>query len=736
MNRLIAVFFSLFLVIGLTSLSGAANIGAVADGDWSDAATWTVGGPPGSSDTAYIGSSTPVGSAAMATVTLTADQAANSVVIGWVGSDNGTLDLGAFNLTVSNELALGKFGGTGQLLRTTGHFETPNLLMTNAASLSLIADDRVTSNLNLQGGSQLVSTDAANLSGGIDIRGAGSKLTANAPLTLTGNILLRQDGTLDLNSQDLEVQNLTLGWIGSGGNLLNDAAIIVHNDFAVEKTTFALDADDSITDLTVIDASVTLDSSTQVRNLSLQQGSELSTLNSTSVNRGVTVREAGSQLTLAAPMTLTGSMLLRQGGTVDLNGQDLEVQNLTLGWIGSGGNLLNDAVIIVHNDFAVEKTTFALDADDSITDLTVIDASVTLDPTTQVRDLSVQQGSELSTINSSSVNRGVTVREAGSKLTLTAPMTLTGSMLLRQDGTVDLNGQDLEVQNLTLGWIGSGGNLINDAAIIVHNDFAVEKTTFALDADDSITDLTVIDASVTLDPTTQVRDLSVQQGSELSTINSTSINRSVSVRQAGSKLMLTAPMTLTSNMLLRDDGTVDLNGQDLEVEDLTVGWIGSAGNLVNDGALFVRDDLVVEISHLTLTGGNDTIGGDLTLTDAAVLSYIQGLGEVAGLTLEGNVLDILDTNVLELVFDGATAAGLDSVFQWANPSGGGDRILALNTLIGSGAITVSSAQPFSVFDNGDGYTHIGFFAIPEPSAILLSLIALSARGIRGRRRRA
>ena len=708
----------------LTLSSSAADFGAVADGDWNDAATWTPAtGSPGMGDNAFVGSNTPAGSAGTATVTLTADQSVDSLTLGRNTGNSGTLDLDSFTLTLSDRLLIGHFlGGTGNLLRTTGHFVTPDLFIDSGSTLTMNANDLVANQLNLQGGAQVTTAAATNLTTRVTVLDAGSQLTLGAPTTLTHEMMIRSGGTVDLNNQDLVVDDLFIGWINTGGNLINDAAITVLDDLHVEKSTFVLDADDSITDLIAQDATVTLDPATQLRNLTLTQGSVLSTLNSTSVSSSVSVVGAGTQLSVAAPMTLTRNMTIRGGGTVDLNNQDLVVDDLFVGWIGSGGNLVNDAAITVLDDLHIEKSTFVLDADDLIADLIVKDATVTLHPITQVRNLALSQGSVLSTLNSTSVNNSVSIVGAGTQLTLAAPMTLVRDMTIRGSGTVDLNNQDLVVDDLFIGWIGSGGNLVNDAAITVLDDLHVEKSTFVLDADDSITDLIVKDATVTLDPTTQVRNLALSQGSLFSTLNSTSVNRHVSVVGAGTLLTLAAPMTLSDDMTVRADGTIDLNNHDLVVQDLLVGQINSAGNLINDAAIMVQDDMTVEISQITLTGGDDVVGDVLELTDGAVLTYAQGSGETIGLTV-GRLLNILDTSVLALEFDSLSIPGDDTILRWANPNAGGDRVADINAYIASGRITVDSPVPFQIFDNGDGFTHVGFTVVPEPSTFFLGALA-------------
>ena len=77
----LAVAFAAILLSALPGLALATDTGAVANGDWSSAATWT-NGMPGAADNAYIGSTYPAGAAATAVVTLSQNSSAGNVYLG------------------------------------------------------------------------------------------------------------------------------------------------------------------------------------------------------------------------------------------------------------------------------------------------------------------------------------------------------------------------------------------------------------------------------------------------------------------------------------------------------------------------------------------------------------------------------------------------------------------------------------------------------------------------------
>ena len=108
-------------------------------------------------------------------------------------------------------------------------------------------------------------------------------------------------------------------------------------------------------------------------------------------------------------------------------------------------------------------------------------------------------------------------------------------------------------------------------------------------------------------------------------------------------------------------------------------------------------------SSVLLTRGDDVILVDLVLDDGGALTIAQAVGEPAGLTLDGDSLNIDATSLLTLAFDGQLAAGLDWAFRWANPTGG-DRVGTLLDYVTDGLIAWSAPCAVSVFDQGDGYT--------------------------------
>lgn len=141
-------FFPAIIMILLCNKPLAAqDVGAITSGNWNNPAIWTSGAVPNAGNNVYIGSNgVPSGSALNATVSLTQNQSANDVYLGYQGG-NGTLNL-ANSILTANSLHVGLGTGTGSLNRGTGSFQVATLDISNN-TLALSPSDTVTSVVNL-----------------------------------------------------------------------------------------------------------------------------------------------------------------------------------------------------------------------------------------------------------------------------------------------------------------------------------------------------------------------------------------------------------------------------------------------------------------------------------------------------------------------------------------------------------------------------------------------------------
>ena len=176
------------ITIGFAIGASAADDGAVGNGNWNNAATWTPGGgPPGASDNVFIGSSYPSGSSDNATVTLTQNEAAGSVYLGYTLS--GMLDLNGFQLTTTYLTIGSTSSARGTVNHNGGSLNTQELGVFNGHNLLLTAAD-VAGIFHLVNGSTANTASAGNLTNSAYLFN-GSTLTLGADLNLTGALDLR-----------------------------------------------------------------------------------------------------------------------------------------------------------------------------------------------------------------------------------------------------------------------------------------------------------------------------------------------------------------------------------------------------------------------------------------------------------------------------------------------------------------------------------------------------------------
>jgi hypothetical protein len=194
------VFVSAIWMAGGAAL--AQDTGATGNGNWENASIWTGGTVPNSSNNVYIGSNNfPTGAASIATVTLTANEAASNVYLGNGSGSNGTLDLGGNTLTITNSLLIGQNSSTGTLNEGGGSFTATDVYIGNGNSLTFGASDAVKT-VQLSGGSSVTTAAAGNIttaSYSESTVASGSTLTLGANLNMNTGQLNVQDSGSTLN---------------------------------------------------------------------------------------------------------------------------------------------------------------------------------------------------------------------------------------------------------------------------------------------------------------------------------------------------------------------------------------------------------------------------------------------------------------------------------------------------------------------------------------------------------
>ena len=287
-QKLICTVLIQLIVVTIGSVSFAADISAITDSFWNSSLTWTPATIPGAGDNAFIGS----GSATNATVTLTQDQSASNVFLGYGSGTAGTLGLGNSKLTIGGNLYLGYSGGaTGTILRGSGYFTASGLSVDNS-NLFIFGTLDTVSGLSLYNSATAVTTAATGNVTANAIVYSGSTLKLGANLSLTGGLDVRGSGAiLDMGGHTATAVTVLLGWNDGQPISVQNRGTLLTTNLYVGNQTFDLIATDSISNLYLSSAMLT-----------------------TAATGNVTANAivySGSTLTLGANLSLTGGLDVR-----------------------------------------------------------------------------------------------------------------------------------------------------------------------------------------------------------------------------------------------------------------------------------------------------------------------------------------------------------------------------------------------------------------------------------------
>ncbi|MDA0659073.1 MAG: hypothetical protein O3C60_09520 [Planctomycetota bacterium] len=538
------------VAIGSTQAT-AAQFGAVANGLWGVAANWTpAGGPPGTLDDAFIGSNSPVGSAAVATISLGANQTVNDLRLGNSAGNTGTFNLAGFNLT-ANSILISPFGGTGNVLHNGGRFTTVNLSVHNANALSLSAND-VTANLSIRVGAQVNTAAIGNVTSSAAVVDAASLLSLGADFSVAGEIDIRGTAaavaTINANGRNITARNIYIGRFNNAGDIINDGAIVATGSLGVSRGTFTLDANDSVADTVAADSAGTLNlhANTAAKNGNVHSGVRINTVAATNLNTSALVLDQGSLLNLGANLTLTEDIDIRGTGanvaTINANDHNITARNIYIGRFNNAGDIINDGAIVATGSLGVSRGTFTLDANDSVADTVAADSAGTLNlhANTAAKNGNVHSGARINTVAATNLSTGALVLDEGSLLNLGANLTLTEDIDIRGNGTsvatINANGRNITARNIYIGRFTHAGDIINDGAIVATGSLGVSRGTFTLDANDSVADTVAADSAGTLNlhANTAAKSVFVGTGATVNTVAATNRIRvrSYSIRGA------------------------------------------------------------------------------------------------------------------------------------------------------------------------------------------------------------
>jgi hypothetical protein len=484
-------------------VSWAQDTGAMSNGNWETASIWTGGAIPNSTNNVYIGSTYPTGAASSATVTMTANESAKNLYLGYGNSSSsGTLNLNTFETLTVGNVYIGQNGGTGTL-GGGGALLAQSVNVYSGNNLTLGGND-FTNTLTLQGSSSatLTRTDSLTVDAGV-FTGSTLNLSTAMSLNASSGILdVRDTGTVvNMNGNAISAADIYLGWYdgqavtldrGGAGGTLTAVSLRVGNE------SFNLLATDKVDAFFVTNGSTTLNSGVSVSTLGLTNNATAATTETGNITSQVLLTSGGI-LNLGANLNLSGNLTVNDASSVvNMNGYSINAALILLGAPSSQAGTLDRGgagATLTATGLVVNNGTFSFVAGDTIAAVELTGkASVSTAAVGNITDdVSVATGStltlganlSLTVPNSSLTTHGqLDVQDSGSTLnaqghSITADTFLVGSngtsaVTVTNLGQVTIN--TLEVGNgsaLTL----HGGDMVNSQITLTGSSvLTVEQT--------------------------------------------------------------------------------------------------------------------------------------------------------------------------------------------------------------------------------------------------------------------
>lgn len=321
--------------------------------------------------------------------------------------------------------------GATSTLSNRGTLTLSNSIYVAGGNVFTFGSADTTSYLDVSGTGSAVTTAAVgNVGSSVYVDGGGS-LTLGAPLNLgTGNLDVRA-GTLNAQGRPITAGTVALGWHG-GPTVFQNKGVLTATNLYVGGLTLNLATGDSVTHLALNNASSTFASGQSVQTLSLSGGST-ATVGAGGVTGSATV--GASQLAVGGPLTLTGTLGVSGGGSVNFGGHALTANDLSLD--GAATTLVNRGALTIASYVTVSGG-----------------HAFTFGPADTAAGLSVSgAGSGVTTSAVGNVSSQVYVGPGS--LTLGAPLNISGSLDAREGAVVNAQGRPITASNVYVGTFSS-----------------------------------------------------------------------------------------------------------------------------------------------------------------------------------------------------------------------------------------------------------------------------------------
>jgi hypothetical protein len=672
------IFISSACMAALATPAFAQNIPAKASGNWEDPSVWAGNVVPNSSNNVYIGATDPAGAVTTASVTLTANESAIDIHVGYGTPCNGTLNLNGHSLTISS-LYLGQFGNSpGHIIEAGGSLTMAGINMFGAAnSLTLGTADTV-SGIDIESGAVLTTSAIGNIStGGAVANGGVLTLGANASLSGGLNVEGAGGSALNLAGHNLTINSLDLGYFSNSSVNFNRGSgtpgtLTVTNLNLANAQNLALIAGDTIT------------------NIDIENGANLTTAATGNITVGGSV--ASATLNLGADMSLTGGLNVENlGATLNLAGHNFTAPSLALGFFGSSSVTLN------RGSGTLGTLSLGSISLGNAQNLTLIAGDA-------IGAIDVENGATLTTAATGNITVGGNVVN-GAALNLGANMSLSGALSVAGTGAaLNLNGHNLSAGTLDLGFFGTSSVTLNRGSgtpgtLSLNSLNLANGQNVTLVAGDNITGGGINGVGGT-------GAITLNGGAILSTVSATNVTCTVNV--VASTLNLGANMNI-GNQTVNEatGGTVNLNGHNLAASFYLLGYAGTGTVTLNRGSgtpgtLTIGNLFIGNGQNLTLIAGDTVSTGDLGITVATNATLTTSTTS----NISNNVVNVVTGGTLRLGANLSTTGTLNiqdgnSLFDAQNHGVSAGKLFFGAS--GTSAVTVSNLGTVTASELHEGH---------------------------------
>jgi hypothetical protein len=309
--------------------ASAQDVGATTSGNWNDPTIWTTGTVPGSSNNVFIGSTTPSGSAPIATVTLTQDQSALNLTLGDGNNTHGTLDLGSHTLNIGNALTIGLSGGLGTVVEGPGGSFTASAVNVESSNSFTFGAKDATAILSVFSGSTATTTAVGNVTRDVNVfSGSTLNLGANLNLGSSGQLDVENTGSvLNMNGHKISAGTILLGQFG-------DQAVTLNRGTPAGSLT--------ATNLYIAQGTLDLIPADRITNLNLDNGATVTTAATSNITGAVNVT-SGATLNLGADLHAGNIDVENTGSVINANGHAISGISLILGHFDTQATTVTNA---------------------------------------------------------------------------------------------------------------------------------------------------------------------------------------------------------------------------------------------------------------------------------------------------------------------------------------------------------------------------------------------------------